>query len=96
MVARLGGDEFAVLIDNETSDEDAAALTDRLHQAFAEPFVVDGHTLNVGGSIGRAVYPIDATDADSLLRVADEAMFDAKRARQDAREGAYQNERARR
>jgi diguanylate cyclase (GGDEF)-like protein len=95
-VARLGGDEFAVLIDGETSEEDAQTLVDRLAKAFTTPFVVDGHNLNVGGSIGRAVYPVDATDADSLLRVADEAMFDAKRARQDAREGAYQNERARR
>jgi diguanylate cyclase (GGDEF)-like protein len=95
-VARLGGDEFAVLIDGETSEEDAEALIHRLAKAFASPFVVDGHSLNVGGSIGRAVYPMDATDADSLLRVADHAMFEAKRARQDAREGAYQDERARR
>jgi diguanylate cyclase (GGDEF)-like protein len=95
-VARLGGDEFAVLIDNETSEEDAAALIDRLHQAFESPFVVDGHTLHVGASIGRAVYPDDASDAEDLVRVADAAMFEAKRARQDAREGAYQDARARR
>jgi diguanylate cyclase (GGDEF)-like protein len=96
VVARLGGDEFAVLIDNETSEEDAEALIDRLNQAFATAFVVDGHTLNVGGSIGRAVYPDDASDAEGLLRVADAAMFEAKRSRQEAREGAYQDARARR
>jgi diguanylate cyclase (GGDEF)-like protein len=95
-VARLGGDEFAVLIDGEPAEEDAQALIDRLTTAFDAPFVVDGHHLNVGGSIGRAVYPIDAGDADSLLRVADHAMFEAKRARQHAREGAYQSARARR
>ncbi len=95
-VARLGGDEFAVLIDGEPSEEDAHALIGRLTGAFAKPFVVDGHKLNVGGSIGRAIYPIDAGDADALLRVADAAMFEAKRARQDAREGAYQHGHSRR
>jgi diguanylate cyclase (GGDEF)-like protein len=96
VVARLGGDEFAVLIDGETSEEDVEALTARLSEAFAKPFVVDGHNLNVGGSIGRAVCPADAADAEGLLRVADEAMFDAKRARQEARQGVYGDARTRR
>jgi diguanylate cyclase (GGDEF)-like protein len=95
-VARLGGDEFAVLIDGEPSEEDAAALIDRLNGAFDKPFVVEGHQLNVGASIGRAVYPADGADAEELLRVADAAMFEAKRARQDAREGAYRDTRSRR
>jgi diguanylate cyclase (GGDEF)-like protein len=94
-VARLGGDEFAVLIDGETSSEDAEAVTDRLTQAFAKPFVVDGHRLNVGASIGRAVFPGDGTDAESLLRVADAAMFEAKRAHKEAL-GAYQDARTQR
>jgi predicted signal transduction protein with EAL and GGDEF domain len=50
----------------------------------------------VGGSIGRAVYPDDASDAEGLLRVADAAMFEAKRAHQEAREGAYRDARVRR
>jgi diguanylate cyclase (GGDEF)-like protein len=95
-VARLGGDEFAVLIDGEASPEDAEAMTDRLSQAFAKPFVVDGHRLNVGASIGRAVFPGDGIDAESLLRVADAAMFEAKRASKEAHVGAYQDARTRR
>jgi len=89
LVARLGGDEFAVLIDGETSSEDADVLAARLAEAFAAPFWVEGHSLSVGGSIGRAVYPHDGTDAESLLRVADAAMFDAKRVRKESSQGAY-------
>jgi GGDEF domain-containing protein len=43
------------------------------------PFVIDGHQLHLGISIGRAVFPIDADDADGLLRCADAAMFSVKR-----------------
>jgi GGDEF domain-containing protein len=43
------------------------------------PFVIDGHLLHLGISIGRAVFPIDADDADRLLRCADAAMFSVKR-----------------
>jgi diguanylate cyclase (GGDEF)-like protein len=89
IVARLGGDEFAVLLDGEPNPDEAESLTERLAEAFSAPFVVDGHQLTVGGSIGRAVYPHDAADAESLLRIADSAMFEAKRVRQEAREDRH-------
>ena len=79
LVARLGGDEFAVLITTQTSPEDADALADRLAETFLVPFRIDGHDLRVRGSIGRAVFPIDADSADGLLRRADASMFEAKR-----------------
>jgi len=44
-----------------------------------QPFVIDGHQLHLGISIGRAVFPIDADDDDGLLRCADAAMFSVKR-----------------
>jgi diguanylate cyclase (GGDEF)-like protein len=78
-VARLGGDEFAVLIDCKASPQDAEKVSDRLAAALTKPFVIDGHELHLGASIGRAVYPIDADDADGLLRSADAAMFAVKR-----------------
>ena len=78
-VARLGGDEFAVLIDSQTGPADAEVVSDRLAAAITRPFVIDGHRLHLGISIGRAVFPIDADDADGLLRSADAAMFDVKR-----------------
>jgi diguanylate cyclase (GGDEF)-like protein len=78
-VARLGGDEFAVLIDSQASPQDAEKVSNRLARALTEPFVIDGHELHLGASIGRAVFPIDADDADGLLRCADRAMFAVKR-----------------
>jgi diguanylate cyclase (GGDEF)-like protein len=74
VVARLGGDEFAVLI----ADEDAEGVAGRLAAAFDDPFVIDGHELEIAASIGSA--PL-AGEADSALRRADAAMFAAKRAR---------------
>lgn len=78
-VARLGGDEFAVLIDSQTAAGDAEEVSERLGDALTRPFMIDGHQLRLGASIGRAVYPIDADTPDGLLRAADAAMFAVKR-----------------
>jgi diguanylate cyclase (GGDEF)-like protein len=79
-VARLGGDEFAVLIEGQTPPDRVEALGKRLAAAFSAPFTVQGEELRLGASIGQAVFPTDAADADALLRIADQAMFDVKRA----------------
>ena len=79
LVARLGGDEFAVLIDSQSAPAAAEEVSDRLAAAVTRPFMIDGHQLHLGISIGRAVFPIDADDADGLLRSADAAMFGVKR-----------------
>jgi predicted signal transduction protein with EAL and GGDEF domain len=50
-----------------------------LHGALDSPFVIDGHALQVGASVGRAAFPTDAKDAEGLLRAADAAMFETKR-----------------
>jgi diguanylate cyclase (GGDEF)-like protein len=84
VVARLGGDEFAVLLDAHGSPRDADVVGDRLVQAFQSPFMVDGHELWLGASVGRAVYPHDADTADGLLRRADAAMFEIKRSCREA------------
>ena len=59
--------------------EPGAAPLDRLAAALTGPFVIEGHVLHLGASIGQAVFPIDADDADGLLRSADAAMFAVKR-----------------
>ena len=78
-VARLGGDEFAVLIDSPTGPRDAQEVSARVAAALTQPFMIDGHQLQLGASIGQAVFPIDAEDPDGLLRCADAAMFGVKR-----------------
>ena len=84
IVARLGGDEFAVLLPS-ADDQDIARVSERIVSAFRRPFAVDGHRLRLGVSIGRSLYPLDAEDADGLLRHADSAMFINKRAHQAER-----------
>jgi diguanylate cyclase (GGDEF)-like protein len=84
IVARLGGDEFAVLLPAADAP-DIARVSERIVAAFGNPFAIDGHRLHLGVSIGRSLYPLDADDADGLLRHADAAMFINKRAHQAGR-----------
>jgi diguanylate cyclase (GGDEF)-like protein/PAS domain S-box-containing protein len=77
-LARLGGDEFVLLWNGLKSAEDAATLAQRVHSILQRPFSVEGRTLNVGATIGVAIYPGDGRDFAELLRNADAAMYDAK------------------
>jgi diguanylate cyclase (GGDEF)-like protein len=80
LLARLGGDEFALLL-GDTGPEQAAAAAVRLQAALAEPFTLEGITLQANASIGIALYPDHGTDLTGLLRKADMAMYAAKAAR---------------
>lgn len=78
-VARLGGDEFVLLLTNHGSiDEITAHLADMIF-ALNKHYSVDGQEHQVTLSIGVAIYPDDSSDADTLLRHADHAMYQAKR-----------------
>ena len=78
--ARLGGDEFAVLVPEMKSPQELAVLAQRLIEVVSEPYVIDGHMVTVGSTIGIAVAPADGNDADHLLRNADLALYRAKAA----------------
>ncbi|MBV8495777.1 MAG: diguanylate cyclase, partial [Gammaproteobacteria bacterium] len=78
-IARLGGDEFLVLLPNLRSTIDAGAVADRLILAVREPVQVASNSLVVTPSVGIAIYPQDGSDAETLLRNADLAMYFAKR-----------------
>ena len=78
VLARLGGDEFAVLLSPQPGLE-AASVAGQLLRSMHAPVVVDGQSLDVGVSIGIARYPRHGTDAVTLLRRADVAMYAAKR-----------------
>jgi len=78
-VARLGGDEFAVLQRGVSSREQARQLVQRVHQALSQPIRVESRAFQVGASIGVALCPDDADQAEALLRQADLAMYARKR-----------------
>ncbi len=76
-VARLGGDEFAVLLEEVTDEEEALAVVERIKDALHLPFSIDGRSLTMAASVGVA-HANATDDADTLLRNADVAMYDAK------------------
>ncbi|MCK6425536.1 MAG: EAL domain-containing protein [Burkholderiaceae bacterium] len=77
-IARLGGDEFAIVLPALPDSAVAAALAQRLIEVLVRPFQLGTSEVYVSASIGIAMYPADAAEAESLLRCADVAMFDAK------------------
>lgn len=78
-VARVGGDEFVVLSMGTGTDEDAAMLVGRLRHSLRRPFLVDGASVEIDGSIGWAVFPDDGATCDELLARADGHMYATKR-----------------
>jgi diguanylate cyclase (GGDEF)-like protein/PAS domain S-box-containing protein len=77
-VARLGGDEFVVMVENFTAPRDAIAVAQKILANVAKPFFVDGTEFLMSASIGISTYPDDGTDAETLLKNADIAMYRAK------------------
>jgi diguanylate cyclase (GGDEF)-like protein len=77
-VARLGGDEFAVVQAGVDDPEDAELLAERILQALAQPYDLDGHRVVVGASLGIALAPRDGAQGERLLRCADTALYRAK------------------
>jgi len=81
VLARLGGDEFAIIQSGETEQRDAArGLAERIIGALAKPFAIDGADINIGTSIGIALAPEHGAGSDSLLKMADLALYRAKSA----------------
>ncbi len=78
-MCRQGGDEFVVLLSEIDGAEDAAASAGKLLRTLAEPYLIEGHTVDLTASIGIALYPKDGREVVDLLRSADGAMYAAKR-----------------
>ncbi|WP_455217917.1 putative bifunctional diguanylate cyclase/phosphodiesterase [Kaarinaea lacus] len=76
-IARMGGDEFLLLLPGSNEDQ-GMEVAKKILTSISQPFCVDGHTLEVGASIGVAIYPTHADDANTLIRRADVAMYGAK------------------
>jgi diguanylate cyclase (GGDEF)-like protein/PAS domain S-box-containing protein len=77
-VSRQGGDEFVVLLSEMEQSEDAAITARRMLQRVAEAHSIDSHELHITASIGVSVYPDDGLDAETLIKNADTAMYQAK------------------
>ena len=77
-VARLGGDEFTVLLPQLPHGEDAALVAQKIIDAVRYPFHIEGREFFMTTSIGISLYPDDGIDAESLIKNADTAMYQAK------------------
>ena len=83
-VSRQGGDEFVVLLWEVKHAPDAAVAAEKILQALREPHLIDQHELHITGSIGIVTYPDDGTDAETLMKKADFAMYHAKETGRDS------------
>jgi diguanylate cyclase (GGDEF)-like protein len=80
-VSRLSGDEFAVVLTEISSFEHAEFVAHKLLNIVRQPFALDGHEVQISCSIGAVAYPDHSDRQDVLLRMADDALSAAKRAR---------------
>jgi diguanylate cyclase (GGDEF)-like protein len=81
VLARLGGDEFAIVQDRDNNQREAAsALADRITEVISRPFNIEGNEVNIATSIGIALAPEHAANSDSLMKMADLALYRAKSA----------------
>ncbi len=78
LVARLGGDEYCVLLRASKKMPRAGAMAERIIQEMRRPFLIDGHRITVGASIGVALAPTDADTPGDLLKCSDLAQYRAK------------------
>ncbi|NCA70858.1 MAG: diguanylate cyclase [Sphingobacteriia bacterium] len=81
-VARIAGDEFVILLP-EVERHEIDEIASRILRAVGQPLVIQGHEIGIGASIGIAVHPEDGSDAATLLKHADLAMYQAKLAGRD-------------
>jgi diguanylate cyclase (GGDEF)-like protein/PAS domain S-box-containing protein len=79
VAARFGGDEFLIMIPKISSEEDAMSIAQRISLAMEQSFVVYRQSIEVGASIGVAIYPNDGMNIETLEKNADVAMYAAKK-----------------
>lgn len=79
-VARMGGDEFTVILSSIVQAGDAILVAKKIIAQLQQPFLILGHTCEIGTSIGISLFPSHASDAEVLLKKADVAMYRVKEA----------------
>ena len=78
-VGRLGGDEFVAAIEGLKNKEDVAPVARKIIAALSAPFALEGCRCTIGVSVGAAFYPVDGAEMDSLIKKADQAMYEVKK-----------------
>ncbi|MFZ3207406.1 MAG: diguanylate cyclase [Geobacteraceae bacterium] len=83
-VARLGGDEFAIVLWHVSGAEDTAAVALKVIEAVSHSYSIEDHTVNITTSAGVGIYPAHGEDANTLMKSADLALYEAKHAGKNA------------
>jgi len=78
-VCRLGGDEFVILLESTETLDGATLVAQKVIESLNEPIEAGDHVCFIGASIGISVFPHDCQDAETMLRHADIAMYEAKK-----------------
>ena len=79
-VARLGGDEFILSLWHVSGTDYAATVALRVLEAVSQPYDIEGHAVRMTTSAGVGIYPVHGEDADTLMKSADLALYEAKHA----------------
>lgn len=79
-IARLGGDEFVVLLPDINSHEDICTIADRMITSVNEQTLINGQAVKVSTSIGVSIFPENGDDRKILMKLADNALYQAKKA----------------
>ena len=79
-LARIGGDEFAFLFPLVEDRAEVEAVAARILETLSAPFIIEGREFTISGSMGICLFPEDGGDAQTLMKRADMAMYEAKRA----------------
>lgn len=79
ILARMGGDEFTIILPGIEKEKDITIITQKIINAINSGFDLNGQTVSTGVSIGVSIFQVGSTDAEELIRQADEAMYSAKR-----------------
>lgn len=78
-VARLGGDEFIIALWHLSSIGSAATAASKVIAAVSQPYGIEGRTVTITTSAGIGIYPVHGEDAETLMKAADLALYEAKR-----------------
>ena len=79
IVARIGGDEFVIILNNIKNAQEAKVISSKLIKNISKAITLHNHEIHIGASIGVAIYPDHANNGESLIKLADDMMYESKK-----------------